>query len=112
MILVMDHIRMPLKWFLTLIMKKYTEEIILNQDTEINQVLENYEPGFAKKVANVISKKCFAEENCHQNCHHLLINSLISSQLDADRLDYLQRDAYFSGATYGEIDLERIIRSF
>jgi HD superfamily phosphohydrolase len=37
--------------------------------------------------------------------------SLISSQLDADRLDYLQRDAYNSGATYGEIDLDRIIRS-
>lgn len=92
--------------------EKFTEEIILNQQTEINQVLESYEIGLAKKVANVIGKRCFAEKNCHEDCHHLMINSIISSQLDADRLDYLQRDAYFSGATYGEIDLERIIRSF
>ena len=40
-----------------------------------------------------------------------LIISIISSQLDADRLDYLLRDAYFTGAPYGEIDVERILRT-
>jgi HD superfamily phosphohydrolase len=36
--------------------------------------------------------------------------SLISSQLDADRMDYLLRDAYFTGVNYGMFDLERILR--
>ena len=35
---------------------------------------------------------------------------MISSQIDADRMDYLQRDAYFTGVTYGSFDMERILR--
>ena len=40
-----------------------------------------------------------------------LIEQLISSQLDVDRLDYLSRDAYFTGALYGNIDRLRLLRS-
>lgn len=36
---------------------------------------------------------------------------MISGQLDADRMDYLLRDAYFTGTKYGEFDLERILRT-
>lgn len=36
--------------------------------------------------------------------------SLISSQIDADRMDYLQRDAYYTGVSYGHFDMERILR--
>ena len=35
---------------------------------------------------------------------------MVSSQLDADRMDYLLRDSYFSGTTYGQFDLSRILR--
>jgi HD superfamily phosphohydrolase len=38
-----------------------------------------------------------------------LVWQLVSSQLDCDRLDYLMRDSYFTGASYGKIDLERIL---
>ena len=38
-----------------------------------------------------------------------LISQMISSELDADRLDYLGRDSYFAGVGFGTIDLERII---
>ncbi|MEG1733127.1 MAG: phosphohydrolase, partial [Longicatena sp.] len=31
--------------------------------------------------------------------------------LDADRMDYLLRDAYFTGTSYGNFDLERILRT-
>jgi HD superfamily phosphohydrolase len=34
---------------------------------------------------------------------------LVSSQLDCDRLDYLMRDSYFTGASYGRLDLDRIL---
>jgi HD superfamily phosphohydrolase len=35
---------------------------------------------------------------------------MISSQIDADRMDYLQRDAYYTGVSYGQFDMERILR--
>ncbi len=38
------------------------------------------------------------------------LSSIISGPLDVDRLDFLVRDAYFTGATYGVIDVKRIIR--
>ncbi len=38
----------------------------------------------------------------------LFVSQLISSQLDADRLDYLMRDAMFTGVPYGNIDIHRI----
>lgn len=34
-----------------------------------------------------------------------ILSQLISSELDVDRLDYLVRDSYYSGARYGEIDV-------
>jgi uncharacterized protein len=38
-----------------------------------------------------------------------LVWQLVSSQLDCDRLDYLMRDSYFTGASYGKLDLDRIL---
>jgi HD superfamily phosphohydrolase len=38
-----------------------------------------------------------------------ICNSLVSSDLDADRLDYLLRDAYFTGVAYGAVDIHRIL---
>lgn len=37
-------------------------------------------------------------------------NQLISSQLDMDRLDYLNRDCFFTGVSEGSIGSERIIK--
>jgi HD superfamily phosphohydrolase len=39
-----------------------------------------------------------------------IVNQLVSSQLDADRMDYLLRDAYFCGTPYGSFDINRILR--
>src|SRR5699024_9630282 len=39
-----------------------------------------------------------------------LVVSVISSQIDADRMDYLLRDAYYTGVSYGQFDMERILR--
>ncbi|API91863.1 hypothetical protein J32TS6_22630 [Virgibacillus pantothenticus] len=77
----------------------YTQQIILGH-TEVNAILERVEKGFAQKVADVIAK----------TYQDQLVVSLISSQIDADRMDYLQRDAYFTGVSYGHFDMERILR--
>lgn len=74
---------------------------IIEEGTEITKILEKEMPGLSKDVADVIR---------HTSSNPLLCQ-LISSQLDADRMDYLLRDAYFTGTKYGEFDLERILRT-
>ncbi|MEK8133035.1 HD domain-containing protein [Paenibacillus filicis] len=69
-------------------------------DTEVNEVLRRVSPTFPQEVAGVIAKTYRRE----------IVVSLVSSQLDADRMDYLLRDAYFTGVNYGTFDLERILR--
>lgn len=73
---------------------------IIREDKEIHDLLENCAPGLSEDVCAVIEKT-------HSN--HILIQ-MISSQLDADRMDYLLRDSYFTGTTYGQFDLSRILR--
>ncbi len=77
----------------------FTQQIILG-DTEVNKVLRRVDPSFPKEVAEIIGK----------TSEHKLVISLISSQIDADRMDYLQRDAYYTGVSYGHFDMERILR--
>lgn len=71
------------------------------EDTSINRVLNKYGVDLAQQVASVIDKT-------HSNT---LMIQLISSQVDADRMDYLLRDSYNCGVTYGNFDLERLLRS-
>ena len=73
---------------------------LIEHHHEISSLLNEIDSKFASDVASIIRKeKKFP-----------LIEQLISSQLDVDRLDYLERDAYFTGAAYGHIDLDRLIR--
>ncbi|MFP7298551.1 HD domain-containing protein [Neobacillus niacini] len=77
----------------------FTQAIVLG-NTEVNAVLKKVGPDFPQQVAEVIAKTSAKK----------LVVSLISSQIDADRMDYLQRDAYFTGVSYGQFDMERILR--
>lgn len=74
--------------------------IILDETTEVNQILRRVSPDFPNKVASVIA----------QEYPNPQVVQLISSQIDADRMDYLQRDAYYTGVTYGKFDMSRILR--
>lgn len=80
--------------------EKYTEMIILG-NSEINQVLSNIDPKLALEVVSIIN-------HTHPN---QLLSQIVSSQLDADRMDYLLRDAYFTGTSYGSFDINRILRT-
>ena len=42
--------------------------------------------------------------------HKRFLHQLISGQLDLDRLDYLNRDSFFSGVTEGMVSSDRIIK--
>ncbi len=73
----------------------------LIQESSLAQVLEEYQPvPNLKGILPTVYAKSYPIPLIHQ---------LVSSQLDCDRLDYLQRDSYFTGASYGHLDLDRII---
>ena len=69
-------------------------DILNDPGTDVHQILKNH--GLLERVRDLYAKKLqppFTFE-------------LISSQLDADRLDYLLRDSFMTGATYGRYDLD------
>ena len=72
---------------------------ILTENTEISLVLASYGE-FQKDVVNVLS----------HGGKYPIIENLVSSQLDVDRLDYLNRDASHVAANYGYVDVDRIVR--
>ncbi|MBF0715179.1 HD domain-containing protein [Gemelliphila palaticanis] len=78
----------------------YTAKIILG-NTEINKVLNKFSQKLASDVVDIIQHK-------HKND---ILNQIVSAQLDADRMDYLLRDSYFSATSYGQFDIERILRT-
>ena len=74
---------------------------ILNRG-EIRKVIKKIWKLKPKEIAKVI-------EGSHEN---KLLNSIISSAIDVDKLDYLKRDSVHCGVSYGHgIDTDRLITS-
>ena len=73
---------------------------IIRDHPQIRTPLESFATGTAEAVANLLE---------HGHSKRGVIKALVSSQLDCDRLDYLLRDSYSTGARYGQLDLERIL---
>ncbi|MNS95260.1 hypothetical protein D3C72_1295120 [compost metagenome] len=40
-----------------------------------------------------------------------ILSQLVSSELDVDRMDYLERDSYFCGTNYGKIDTHWLVQN-
>jgi len=78
-----------------------TVRAVLDDATEINQVLRNYSATLPRRVADIIEGKF----------QPAYLAQLVSSQLDVDRMDYLLRDSLMTGAKYGIFDLEWIINA-
>lgn len=74
---------------------------ILRDYPPIRHLLETFQADLVTQLEQIYAKE-----------HPIpLVWQLVSSQLDCDRLDYLMRDSYFTGATYGHLDLDRIIKA-
>lgn len=80
--------------------EQFTQQILL-EDSEIHRILSAADVRLPQDVADIIGYR-------YKND---LLNQLVSGQLDADRMDYLLRDAYFTGTSYGTFDMERILRT-
>ena len=79
--------------------EKWSSKIIKGHK-QIKNILERFSNGTSTHVSKIL------ELNSNEKSR---IKSLISSQLDCDRLDYLLRDSYSTGTNYGKLDLERIL---
>ena len=73
---------------------------LIKEHPAIRDPLEEFFPGSSEKIASLIKGT---------EIKNKAIKSLISSQLDCDRMDYLMRDSYSTGTKYGLLDLERIL---
>lgn len=71
---------------------------IIQEDREIRRIISQTQ---RDAICDILKKRY--EDN--------IAVAMISSQLDADRLDFLLRDSYMTGAGYGNIDLEWLIRN-
>ena len=81
--------------------EQFTIDAVLSEKTEIGRVLNNYSPEIGANVAAII----------RGDFHNIALMQIVSSQLDADRMDYLLRDSLMTGAKYGIYDVEWIIKS-
>ena len=80
--------------------EEYTAKIILG-NTELNAILRDVSEKLPQDIVSII-------QHTHEND---ILNQIVSGQLDADRMDYLLRDSYFTATSYGQFDLERILRT-
>ena len=86
------------EYYFNTVHEEYSVKIIKNLKGNILPVLNKYQID-ANEVCNLIQAK-------HQN---MWMNQIISSAIDADRLDYLRRDSYYLGVNYFEVRSEDII---
>lgn len=77
----------------------WTERIILAPDTGVNRLLTEFDRDLPRMVVDAL----------HGRAEPLWLNHIISSQMDADRFDYLLRDSHMTGVKYGIFDLERLL---
>lgn len=77
---------------------------IIKEDSSIKEILGNR----LKTIIQLLEK----DEHATYWNNEVSINSdVISSGVDADKLDYLRRDSYHIGVAYGSFDLARIIHT-
>lgn len=79
---------------------EYWSEKLIKNYPPINSILKNYGSELPNQIGELFkSKSLFSKP----------LKTLISSEIDCDRLDYLLRDSYNTGTNYGLVDLGRII---
>lgn len=78
--------------------EQMTVNIIEDSGTQVHNVLKDQK--FYNDVIAFVRKE-------HSNS---LLNGILSSSIDADRMDYLVRDSYYCGVSYGNFDLQRLLK--
>lgn len=81
--------------------EEWTERIVLDPSTGVNEVLVSVDPSLPERVAGLVRGE-----------HSLpYLARAVAGTLDVDRCDYLLRDAHSTGVRYGVFDLDWLFRS-
>lgn len=82
--------------------EQWTEDILLDEDTDVHRSLESLSSGMAGRVAGMLRGQ-----------HRLrYLARATSGALDVDRCDYLLRDSHMTGVSYGVYDLDWLLQAF
>ncbi len=79
--------------------EEWSKNLVRNYEP-ITSILNNFDSDLPNKIGELFESK---------NLFSKPLKTIISSEIDCDRLDYLLRDSYNTGTNYGLVDLERII---
>ena len=83
--------------------ERMSVRILSAPDSEIRELLAAYDANLPARLCAFIEHPPEAEQKW--------THAIVSSQLDADRLDYLARDALMAGIRSHAFDLRRLVRS-
>ncbi len=86
--------------------------IAILERTSLAELIGRTFPFDARHVAALISDDVAVEDDFFDEDGldwRRVLAQLVSGEIDVDRLDYLRRDSYFTGARYGQIDADWII---
>ena len=72
---------------------------IVREDTQVNKVLRGVDEDLPQQIGEILTDE-------HQTD---IYSTIVSSQFDADRLDYIQRDRLMVGVEFGHIDLDWLL---
>ena len=81
--------------------ESFGQRIVEDRESEVHQILAERDPMLPGRVC------AFLQGNVPRPFFH----DILSSPLDADRLDYLLRDSLMTGARYGDYDLEWLLHA-
>lgn len=96
------------EYYSYMLTKTEIKEIIDKEELRKNSEGETIPVDVSDVTSLIIKNEEHREDFCSSNGLAIL-RKIVSSHLDADRMDYLARDAYVTGVSYGMVDVERII---
>lgn len=77
-------------------------------DSSLTDILERHFPDFTPlHIAGLIDKALNVPDDFYRDGEwdlRVVLSQIVSSELDADRMDYLERDAYYCGTNYGRVE--------
>ncbi|MFZ3230947.1 MAG: HD domain-containing protein [Pseudobdellovibrio sp.] len=84
-------------------------------DSTITSIIkDNFVDILPEHVAYLIDKNLTCDESIFTDGginFRPLLSQIVSSELDADRMDYLERDSFFCGINYGKIDKDWLMQN-
>ncbi len=81
--------------------ERVTQRVVMDPDSEVHRILFQYDKLMPERVLQFLQCKPKRTFFC----------DILSSQLDADRLDYLLRDNHMTGSKYGDYDLSWLLHA-